>query len=149
MVPDANEEYFLYQTLVGAWPFEMNDEADREDFIQRIQQYITKAVHEAKINLSWINQNQEYVDTLNHFIQRLLTPGTPRRPNPFLQQFESFVEPLKFFGAINSLAQLLKIARAPAFPISIAARVPHFSLVDPDNRPPVDYDARPKRWRSY
>ena len=101
MVPDANEEYFLYQTLLGAWPLEMEDDTSREDFTRRTQEYMAKAVREAKVNLSWINQNQEYVDTLNHFIERILTPGTPKRQNPFLHQFESFLKPLQFFGAVN------------------------------------------------
>jgi (1->4)-alpha-D-glucan 1-alpha-D-glucosylmutase len=145
MVPDANEEYFLYQTVLGAWPFEMNDRASRHEFIQRMQQYMTKAVHEAKVNLSWINQNQEYVDTLNHFIERILTPGTPKRPNPFLLQFESFVEPLKFFGAINSLGQVLLKITSPGVPdVYRGTEFWDLSLVDPDNRREVDYDVRQK-----
>jgi (1->4)-alpha-D-glucan 1-alpha-D-glucosylmutase len=145
MVPDANEEYFLYQTLLGAWPFEMKDEASREEFIQRMQEYMAKAVHEAKVNLSWINQNQDYVDSLNHFIERILTPATSKRQNPFLQQFENFVTPLQFFGAVNSLAQVLLKITSPGVPdIYRGTEFWGFSLVDPDNRRPVDYDARQK-----
>jgi (1->4)-alpha-D-glucan 1-alpha-D-glucosylmutase len=141
-VPDANEEYFLYQTLIGAWPFEMDDQ-NREEFTKRIQQYMNKAVHEAKVNLSWINQNQDYVDTLNSYIERILAPGTPKRPNPFFQQFASFVEPLKLFGAINSLAQVLLKITSPGVPdVYRGTEFWDLSLVDPDNRRPVDYDAR-------
>jgi (1->4)-alpha-D-glucan 1-alpha-D-glucosylmutase len=142
-VPDANEEYFLYQTLVGAWPFAMDDEASQSDFTARMQQYMTKAIHESKVNLSWINQNQEYVDALTQFIGRILTPGTPKRPNPFLQQFTSFVEPLKFFGAINSLAQVLLKITSPGVPdVYRGTELWDLSLVDPDNRRPVDYEVR-------
>lgn len=142
-VPDANEEYFLYQTLVGVWPLEMEEEASRLEFTQRIQQYMTKAVHEAKVNLSWINQNQEYVDALNHFIERILTPGTAKRPNLFWQQFTSFVEPLKRFGALNSLAQVLLKITSPGVPdVYRGTELWDLSLVDPDNRRPVDYVTR-------
>ena len=142
VVPDANEEYFLYQTLIGTLPLELKED-DREDYIARIQQYMTKAVHEAKVNLSWINDNPEYVDTLMQFIKRILTAGTSKRPNLFLQQLEAFVEPLKFFGAINSLSQVLLKITSPGVPdIYRGTEFLDFSLVDPDNRRPVDYDAR-------
>lgn len=139
-VPDPNEEYFLYQTLIGAWPFAMDR---RDDFLARMQQYMTKAVHEAKVNLSWVNQNPEYVDAINNFIARILTPGTSKRPNQFLQQLENFLGPVKFFGALNSIAQsLLKIA-SPGIPdIYRGTEFFDFSLVDPDNRRPVDWDSR-------
>lgn len=141
-VPDANEEYFLYQTLVGAWPFE-DGESSRKEFTRRIQQYMTKAVHEAKVNLSWVNQNQEYVDALTQFIQRVLEPGTPKRPNPFWQQMSGFVELLKLFGAINSLAQVLLKLTSPGVPdIYRGTEFWDLSLVDPDNRRPIDYEAR-------
>ncbi len=147
-VPDANEEYFLYQTLVGALPFEMDDQTSREDFIDRIQTYLTKAVHEGKVNLSWINQNQEYVDALNQFVSRILTAGTGKRPNPFLQQLEKFMQPVKFFGALNSLAQVLLKLTSPGVPdVYRGTEFWDFSLVDPDNRRPVDYDGRQQALR--
>lgn len=143
IVPDANEEYFLYQTLVGTWPFKFENEAEREQFTQRIKEYMIKAVHEAKVNLSWISQDQEYVDNLTQFIDRVLRPGTPKRPNAFLEQFENFVKPVSFFGAINSLAQVLIKITAPGVPdIYRGCELWDFSLVDPDNRRPVDYDLR-------
>ena len=145
MVPDSNEEYFLYQTLLGAWPLETGSSEDREEFIRRMQEYMTKAVLEAKVNLSWINPNQDYVDTLNHFIERILAPGTLKRPNPFLQQFEAFVKPMQFFGVVNSLAQVLLKITSPGVPdLYRGTEFWDFSLVDPDNRRPVDYDARQK-----
>ncbi len=142
-VPDANEEYFLYQTLLGAYPFAIDNGDARKDFIQRMQQYMTKAVHEAKVNLSWINQNQEYVESLRNFIDRILTSPTHNCHNQFLQQFETFVEPVKFFGAINSLAQVLLKITSPGVPdVYRGTEFWDLSLVDPDNRRPVDYDAR-------
>ncbi len=142
-VPDSNEEYLLYQTLVGAWPMEMPDPAARQDFTRRIQQYMVKAVHEAKVNLSWTNQNPEYVALLEQFIARILQPGTPTRPNVFLDQVETFVAPLAFFGCINSLAQTLLKLTSPGLPdIYQGSELWDFSLVDPDNRRPVDYELR-------
>ena len=64
-VPDNNEEYLLYQTLVGAWPIRMESEEERLDFVRRIQQYMEKAVHEAKVNVSWLSPNPEYVAGLH------------------------------------------------------------------------------------
>ncbi|HET8666618.1 MAG TPA: malto-oligosyltrehalose synthase, partial [Terriglobales bacterium] len=75
LVPDPNEEFQLYQTLVGVWPLQINAKGDRESFVQRIKAYMTKAVHEAKVNLSWVNQNPEYVQALEQFIERILRPG--------------------------------------------------------------------------
>jgi (1->4)-alpha-D-glucan 1-alpha-D-glucosylmutase len=142
IVPDANEEYFLYQTLIGTWPMDLND-SNRDDYIHRIQEYMNKAVHESKVNLSWINPNPEYSDTLKHFIARVLTPGTSRRPNPFLQQMESFVPPLQYFGVVNSLSQVLLKITSPGVPdIYRGTEFFDFSLVDPDNRRPVDYGLR-------
>ena len=143
VVPDANEEYMLYQTLVGAWPLEMNSEADRDEFATRIKEFMTKAVHEAKVNVSWLNQNQEYVDGLTQFIDRILRPGSEKRPNHFLRQFETFLSPVQFFGAINSLAQVVIKGTAPGVPdFYRGCELWDFSLVDPDNRRPVNYQRR-------
>ena len=143
LVPDANEEYFLYQTLVGAWPLEMAGEAERKAFILRVQEYMTKAVHEAKVNLSWISQDEEYVQALTGFIERILTPGTHARSNAYLQQVERFLRPVKFFGCINGLAQLLLKLTAPGVPdVYRGNELWDFSMVDPDNRRPVDYGIR-------
>ena len=75
VVPDHNEEYLLYQTLVGAWPMRMEGEPARVEFVRRMQQYMEKkAAHEAKVNLSWLNPNPEYIDGLNSFLERILQP---------------------------------------------------------------------------
>jgi (1->4)-alpha-D-glucan 1-alpha-D-glucosylmutase len=140
IVPDHNEEYLLYQTLVGTW---QTQGESRDEYIKRIQEYMIKAVHEAKVNLSWLNQNQEYVDHLNQFVERILRPGTAKKPNTFLEQFESFHTPVAFFGAINGLAQVLLKATSPGVPdFYRGCELWDFTLVDPDNRRPVDYALR-------
>ncbi len=171
-VPDANEEYLLYQTLVGAWPLPAAQPAgfagDRpqgwpkarematceprhlgarqaaaEDYLARIQAYMTKAVNEAKVNMSWINPNQEYTEALHNFIARILTPGSENRPNRFLRQIEEFVPRIALFGAINSISQTLIKLTSPGVPdIYQGQELFDFSLVDPDNRRPVDFELR-------
>jgi (1->4)-alpha-D-glucan 1-alpha-D-glucosylmutase len=143
VVPDWNEEYLLYQTLVGAWPLAMDGEEARADFLRRIQQYMTKAVHEAKVNLSWVNPDPDYVRALQRFVARLLAPGPIARPNLFLKQVENFVPAVAFFGYINSLAQTLLKITAPGVPDTYQGNeLWDFSLVDPDNRRPVDFGLR-------
>jgi (1->4)-alpha-D-glucan 1-alpha-D-glucosylmutase len=142
-VPDLNEEYFLYQTLIGSWPLEMNSDAARKNYIARIQQYMTKAVHEAKVNLSWINDDPVYVEALQNFIEKILTPGVRSHQNAFLDQIEAFMPQVAFFGAINSLAQRLLMITAPGNPdIYQGTELWDLSLVDPDNRMPVHYELR-------
>lgn len=144
LVPDRNEEYLICQTLVGAWPLNIRmDDAERKEFIARIQRYMVKAVHEAKVNLSWTNQNPEYIEALEQFIARILTPGTGSRPNLFLRAIEEFLPAVQFFGCINSVAQLLLKLTAPGVPdIYQGQELWDFSLVDPDNRRPVDFALR-------
>ena len=141
-VPDLNEEYLLYQTLVGSWPFAFQ-EHQPEEYISRIKQYMTKAVHEAKVNLSWINDDPAYVEALQHFVEKVLSPGTRGRSNSFLEQIQAFMPAIVFFGAMNSLAQRLLMIASPGNPdIYQGTELWDFSLVDPDNRRPVDYELR-------
>jgi (1->4)-alpha-D-glucan 1-alpha-D-glucosylmutase len=142
-VPDANEEYLLYQTLVGSWPWGLDD-SNRAGYIARIQQYMTKAVHEAKVNLSWVNQNPEYIEALTGFIDSVLQPKSANgRANPFVQDIQTFVPAIAYFGAINSLAQTLLKLTGPGVPdIYQGSELWDLSLVDPDNRRPVDFAAR-------
>ncbi len=143
VVPDFNEEYFLYQTLVGAFPLGPLNGHDHSHFLGRIQQYMKKAVHEGKVNLSWVNQNPEYVAALETFVDRVLKPGSTGRPNLFLQELERFLQPVMFFGVINTLAQELIKVTAPGVPdVYQGNELLEFALVDPDNRQPVDFDMR-------
>jgi (1->4)-alpha-D-glucan 1-alpha-D-glucosylmutase len=139
-VPDANEEYLLYQTLIGMWPLE-SEQGQREELVHRVQDYMTKAVHEAKANLSWVNPNSEYVEALRTFIGTILSTGA--RANSFVTLLEGFLQPVAFFGAINSLAQTTLKLTAPGNPdIYQGTELWDFSLVDPDNRRPVDFARR-------
>jgi len=142
-VPDLNEEYMLYQTLVGSWPFEVSADAMPGDYVERIKQYMTKAVHEAKVNLSWINDDPAYVEALQHFVEHILHPGTGPLLNAFLEQIRAFMPPVAFFGAINSLSQRLLMITSPGNPdLYQGTELWDLSLVDPDNRRPVDFFLR-------
>lgn len=138
--PDRNEEYLLYQTLIGAWPFEtMNDEQYRA-FGERIQQYMAKALHEAKVHTSWLNPHPAYDHAVHKFIEAVLDRT---RPNPFLDSFRMFQRKVAAYGVYNSLAQVLIKITAPGVPdVYQGTELWDFSLVDPDNRRPVDYDHR-------
>ncbi len=148
-VPDANEEYLLYQTLVGALPFallhpmrEIAGTALHEDFVHRIQDYMHKAVHEAKRNLSWVNTNPEYVESLRNFVARILHRA-PRHGAQFWDSLVEFTSLVAYFGAINSMVQTLLKVTAPGLPdIYQGNEIWDFSLVDPDNRRPVDFAVR-------
>ena len=142
-VPDNNEEYFLYQTLVGAWPLAINHEDDRKEFVSRIQQYMEKAAHEAKVNVSWLNPNPDYIAGMNSFIEAILSPKYRGRPNLFWDSMQRILSPVAFFGCVNSLSQLLLKLTVPGMPdIYQGQELWDFSLVDPDNRRPVDFDLR-------
>ncbi len=145
IAPDNNEEYLLYQTLVGAWPFDLDiqDSAARKAFTERIQQYMVKCLHEAKVNLSWINPDQEYVDAVSGFIADILTPASETRAGIFLNSLQTFIQPVKYFGAINALAQKVLHLTAPGIPDTYQGTdLWDLSLVDPDNRRPVDFVQR-------
>ena len=137
-VPSANEEYFLYQTLLGAWPLNPMDAAGHADFVGRIHTYMEKALREAKVNTSWINPNTEYEAAFHTFLDNILDRATGK---PFLELFAPFQAKIARAGIFNSLSQtLLKIA-APGLPdFYQGTEVWNFSLADPDNRRPVDYD---------
>ncbi len=142
-MPDANEEYLFYQTLVGAWPMSMESEEERQEFVTRIQQYMEKALHEAKVNVSWINQNPAYVEALREFISAALSPTYHGKPNLFWDSLQKFMAPVIYFGALNSLTQTLLKLTSPGVPdIYQGQEMYDFSLVDPDNRRPVNFDLR-------
>ncbi|HKQ92001.1 MAG TPA: malto-oligosyltrehalose synthase [Blastocatellia bacterium] len=135
--PDANEEYLLYQTLLGAWPLDAAGEP-QQSFVQRIQEYMVKALREAKIHSSWLNPDEEYEQAARDFISKILALD-----GAFTKDFVEFQAPIARAGMFNSLSQtLLKIA-APGVPdFYQGTEIWDFSLVDPDNRRPVDYEHR-------
>ena len=141
--PDANEEYLLYQTLLGSWPVAANGEAERNaspEYVQRIQAYMNKALNEAKLNTSWVQPNEEWLKAMKTFVAGILEPSPKNR---FLPNFLPVVEEVARLGAINSLTQTLLKLTAPGVPdIYQGNEIWDFSLVDPDNRRPVDYQHR-------
>jgi (1->4)-alpha-D-glucan 1-alpha-D-glucosylmutase len=125
--PDRNTEYFLYQTLIGTWPIAKD----------RLIAYMEKATREAKQQTSWTQKNSEFEDALRSFIERIL------ESQEFVSQLENFVGSVLKAGRINSLAQTLVKYTAPGVPDTYqGSELWDLSLVDPDNRRPVDYDLR-------
>jgi (1->4)-alpha-D-glucan 1-alpha-D-glucosylmutase len=139
LVPDPNDEYLLYQTLVGAWPFGEVDEQARQDFVARLQAYVEKATREAKAHTSWINPNRAYDEGLAAFVAAILDAGN----TAFLDDLVPFQRMVARLGMVNALAQTLVKLTAPGVPDVYQGQESwDFSLVDPDNRRPVDYDLR-------
>jgi (1->4)-alpha-D-glucan 1-alpha-D-glucosylmutase len=145
--PSPNDEYLLYQTLVGAWPSApLNDANDKKIFSERIQSYMLKAIRESKQNTSWINQNSAYETAVSSFVNALLRPGTKNR---FLSDFVPFQHQVARVGLWNSLAETLLKLTSPGVPdIYQGNDLWDFSLVDPDNRRPVDYNHRQQVFES-
>ncbi|MBI2880187.1 MAG: malto-oligosyltrehalose synthase [Candidatus Tectomicrobia bacterium] len=138
--PDAHEEYLLYQTLVGAWPLAPGDAAAPSDFPRRVQDYMTKALREAKVHTGWLQPDEDYERGVQEFVRRVLRPAPENR---FLADFAAFQHPVARAGVFNSLSQtLLKIASPGVPDFYQGAELWDFSLVDPDNRRPVDYGRR-------
>jgi (1->4)-alpha-D-glucan 1-alpha-D-glucosylmutase len=137
--PDRNDEYLLYQTLLGAWPAEPTADG-LAAFRQRIADYMRKATKEAKVHTSWVNPNEEYDDAVGQFVARVLPDCAEE---PFLQDLLAFQRKLAFFGYFNSLAQVLLKLTCPGVPdFYQGSELWNLSLVDPDNRRPVDYRRR-------
>lgn len=137
--PSPNEEYFLYQTLVGCWPFEFTSDI-RKDFIQRIQQYLVKALKEGKVNSSWTEPNEEWENAVTQFIAKILDPKTG---SAFQKALTPLAEEIAHLGAWNSLTEtILKCTVAGVPDFYQGTEIWDFSLVDPDNRRPVDYTLR-------
>jgi (1->4)-alpha-D-glucan 1-alpha-D-glucosylmutase len=143
VAPDANEEYLIYQTIVGAWPWQMDSSEDRIRFLERIKQYCAKALCEAKINLSWTNPDPEYLEAVNRFLTAILVPQGRIHETRFVHTLKSFLEPVQLFGSVNSLAQLVLKVASPGVPdFYQGTELWDLSLVDPDNRRPVDFAHR-------
>ena len=139
-VPSASEEYLFYQSLAGVWPLEKPDAAQLEALTGRVQEYMRKVLREAKVHSSWINPNKLYEQGVERFIAAALADSPE---NSFLREFTNFVEKIQSAGLWNSLSQtLLKIASPGVPDFYQGNEIWNFSLVDPDNRRPVDYDVR-------
>jgi (1->4)-alpha-D-glucan 1-alpha-D-glucosylmutase len=138
-IPTLNDEYLLYQTLVGAWPMQNASAISSDGFGERITDYMMKAVREAKENTSWANQNRDYESGLTGFVAALL------ESEPFRADFIPFQSRVSYFGMLNSLAQTVVKLTVPGVPdIYQGNELWEFSLVDPDNRRAIDYPIRQK-----
>ncbi len=139
--PSANDQYLFYQTLVGTWEEGMDQEA-LEVYRQRLVAYMLKAVKEAKQYTSWINPNEEYDEAVRTFVAGVLVDEAEA---PFRLSLESFVRQVAHFGRLNSLVQVLFKLTAPGVPdVYQGSELWDLSLVDPDNRRPVDFERRRK-----
>lgn len=135
--PDANDEYLFYQTLIGTWPLAEMSEEEHAAFISRIEEYMMKAIREAKVHTSWITQNEDYEQGMRRFVRSALerTSG-----NKFLPDLVEFHAQIRRAGMLNSLVQTVVKIASPGVPdFYQGTEVWNFSLVDPDNRRPVDY----------
>ncbi len=139
LMPEPNTELFLYQTLIGAWPL-FAEEVPA--FKERLKAYMIKSVREAKTMTSWLKMNQAYEDSIVTFIDAVLENSAD---NKFLIDFLEFQEKTAYYGALNSLSQLLLKITSPGVPdFYQGMELWDFSLVDPDNRHPVDFKKRKK-----
>jgi (1->4)-alpha-D-glucan 1-alpha-D-glucosylmutase len=141
--PDANDEYYFYQTLLGAWPPELCDARKLDDralgaFTERLRGALTKAVREAKRHSTWAAPDERYEGALAALAEAALRPGAA-----FLAQFTPFASRIARLGVRNSLVQVALKMTAPGVPdVYQGAELWDFSLVDPDNRRPVDFPHR-------
>jgi (1->4)-alpha-D-glucan 1-alpha-D-glucosylmutase len=139
-VPDGNEEYLFYQTLVGAWPLVRMTRDEHVHFVRRIQDYMGKSSKEAKLRTSWISPNPAHDDALAKFVRDALRADPA---NVFLADFVSFREPVAMAGMLNSLSQTLVKTGSPGVPdFYQGSELWDANLVDPDNRRPVDFAIR-------
>jgi (1->4)-alpha-D-glucan 1-alpha-D-glucosylmutase len=140
--PSRNDEYLFYQTLVGIWPLEPAGAPEHEQLIDRMVQYMEKATHEAKAHTSWLAPDPGYDHAVQHFVRRALR-NDPK--NRFLTDFREFHESMLDWGLYTALSQVLLKLTSPGVPdIYQGQELWDFSLVDPDNRRPVDFAGRRK-----
>ncbi len=137
LVPDPSEEVLLYQTMLGAWPFDLDEVPS---FRARLQAYMVKAGREAKVHTQWAQPDSEQESCLKQFIAAILAPSSRNR---FLRDFLRFEKVIARLGAVNSLSQALLKICAPGVPdFYQGSELWDLRLVDPDNRGPVDFEKR-------
>ena len=140
MVPDRNDEYLFYQTLLGVWPVNRMTVAAQAEFAARIRDYMLKAAREAKVDTNWISPNIPYEEALLKFIDAVLASSSA---NTFLKDFDLLQKKVAYFGMFNSLSQTLLKITSPGVPdFYQGTEIWDFSLVDPDNRRPIDFVIR-------
>jgi len=140
--PCQNTEYFIYQLLVGVWPRHTLKKGEYQPLIERLWGVILKSMREAKQETSWMFPNEEYEEAVRAFLFAILTPD---KNNLFLKHFLPFQKQIDRLGALNSFsATILKIASCGVVDLYQGNELLNYSLVDPDNRHPVDFDFRKK-----
>jgi (1->4)-alpha-D-glucan 1-alpha-D-glucosylmutase len=140
LAPDCNDEYLFYQTLVGACPAESYTPEEFADFRERIGAYMEKAIKEAKVHTSWVNPNEAYDHAVSKFVKEVLVADPE---NSFLSDFMQFHQRVAYPGMLNSLSQTILKITSPGVPdFYQGTELWDFSLVDPDNRRPVDFSKR-------
>ena len=140
--PDTNDEYFIYQNLLGAYPMPGEGE---DDFGNRFEEYLQKAFREAKVNTNYTEPNEEYEAGIKTFTKNLLN-----KQNPFWGKFSAFQGKISDYGIINSLSQLLLKFTCPGIPdVYQGCEMWDLSLVDPDNRRKVDFTKRSETLKSF
>lgn len=133
--PSPSFEYMLYQALVGAWPLDPDD-----TFLERMQAYALKAAREGKQETSWLNPNERYENGLKEFLARILDQAKSKE---FIDQIDAFARRMALIGALNGLSQITLKATIPGMPdFYQGTEFFDTSLVDPDNRRPVDFAER-------
>ncbi len=146
--PSAPDEYFFYQTVLGTWPFELSgsEYPGIEDYAARISAYMRKAAREAKVRTGWTAVNEPYETALAHFVESVLSL---RRGRILLREIESFIAQIAPAGAVYSLSQLLLRLTVPGVPDTYqGCELWDLTLVDPDNRRPVDFELRRRLFSS-
>jgi malto-oligosyltrehalose synthase/4-alpha-glucanotransferase len=132
---DPNDEYFIYQTLAGSYPM---PEMDEDNYAERLQAYLEKALREGKVNSHWGEPDKDYEEQVKQFILGILEPAAP-----FWESFAVYHRQICDFGIVNSLSQLVLKFTCPGVPDTYqGTELWDLSLVDPDNRRPVDYQLR-------
>lgn len=144
MMPESSTEYFLYQSLIGAWPQTMSS-FDR--FVDRTVAFMEKAIREAKTHTSWRNPSLEYEQAVKQFVRRILNQSGNKA---FVSDFGAFHRSIDVYGMLNSLSAVVIKYTAPGVPDTYqGTEVWNYSYVDPDNRRPVDFSRLDKISRSF
>lgn len=140
LLPDRNTEYFIYQTLVGIWPDYTIKSEDYNDYVERIWEYLQKAAREAKLFTSWVDPDAVYEEAVKTFLERILNK---KRSKYFLKIFLPFQKKIAGYGMYNDFSSLaVKTGSPGVLDIYQGIELWEYTLVDPDNRRPVDYDLR-------